>query len=52
MKLFWPAIILVIGVIIILQTAGVISGNFWGYFWGGVLIVLGLAMIMGRNSSY
>ena len=35
-------ILVVLGVLFIFEEMGIIQGNFWGYFWPIVLIVIGL----------
>jgi predicted membrane protein len=38
-------IIIAIGIILLLQKMNILSGDFWGYFWPVVLILIGLGLI-------
>jgi predicted membrane protein len=42
-------ILVVLGALLLLQTAGVITYNFWGIFWPAVLIIIGLKFITKRG---
>ena len=44
-------IILIIGVALLLQTLGILSGNVWSFFWAILFIVVGVKMTMGRNKG-
>ena len=45
-------IILVMGLLLILQAMGFISGNFWMLFWGILLLVLGLKMVSKKRRCW
>jgi len=52
-SLFWPIILIGIGVIFLLNNAGLIQGNPWSLiwqFWPVLLIVIGLDILFGRRS--
>ncbi len=46
-RLRWPAILLLIGVLALLDEAGVIE-NFWGLFWPLLLITVGVMLLAER----
>jgi hypothetical protein len=41
-------ILLAVGVIAILEKAGVVTGSVWDYTWPAILVILGLSFILGR----
>ncbi len=41
-------IILAVGVIALLVKLDILSGSIWDYTWPSILIILGLAFILGR----
>ncbi len=43
-------ILIAIGVIALLINLGVLSGSLWSYVWPIILIILGLAILLGRRS--
>ena len=47
--MFFGAVVLLIGIILLLDKLGIITGSFWGYFWPILLIMAGLAIIFGRR---
>ncbi len=47
--LFWGTIILILGLMLLLQTLGIISMNVWGVFWPLFLILLGLWFLLGSR---
>jgi len=53
-SLFWPIVLIGIGVILLLNNAGVIQGNPWTLiwqFWPVLLIVIGLDILLSRRSA-
>ena len=46
-RLYWPAILLLVGVLALLYQTGVIS-YFWGLFWPLLLIVIGVLLLAER----
>jgi hypothetical protein len=38
-------ILVVVGLLVLFEKMGIIQGDFWGFFWPIVLIVLGLNMM-------
>ncbi len=40
--------IILLGTFFLLRNLGVIEGDFWGWFWPSVIILLGLSMILKR----
>jgi len=43
-------IILAIGVLILLQYFGVITGDVWTIFWGVVLVLVGLSFVAKKDN--
>ena len=43
--LFWGIVFILLGVVLGLQAAGLISGSVWGYIWALLLIFLGIWVI-------
>jgi len=53
-SLFWPVLLIGIGVILLLQNLGVLSWDSWTTlwrFWPLLIILLGLDVLIGRRSS-
>ena len=48
-KIVWGSLILLVGIVLLLEAAGIISGSIWKYFWAIFLILIGLAVIFPRN---
>jgi hypothetical protein len=43
--MFIGALLLLLGVLMLLQRAGIISGTVWDYFWPAVVIAIGLHLV-------
>ncbi len=41
----FASLLILIGVYFLLKNAGIIQGDFWGYLWPIVIILLGLSML-------
>ncbi|MGH2592577.1 MAG: LiaF transmembrane domain-containing protein [Anaerolineae bacterium] len=53
-SLFWPILLIGVGVIFLLNNAGLIQGSPWAViwrFWPVLLIVIGLDILFGRRSA-
>ncbi|HLF28598.1 MAG TPA: DUF5668 domain-containing protein [Anaerolineae bacterium] len=53
-SLFWPIVLIGVGIIFLLNNAGLIRGNPWAIiwqFWPVLLIVIGLDILFGRRSA-
>lgn len=53
-SLFWPIILIGVGVIFLLNNLGIIQGNPWALivqFWPVLLIVIGLDILFGRRTA-
>lgn len=53
-SLFWPIILIGVGIIFLLNNAGLIQGNPWSLIWQlwpVLLIVIGLDILFGRRSA-
>ncbi len=47
--MFFAIIIIAVGVALLLNTMGIVTGSFWGYFWAIFFIAVGLRMMMKRG---
>jgi uncharacterized membrane protein len=47
--MFFAILIVAIGVAILLNTMGIMSGNFWGFFWAAIFIIWGVKMMIRRG---
>ena len=43
-------VLVILGILFILEEMGIIEGNFWGYFWPIILIIVGLNL-MNKDKS-
>ena len=43
--MFFGALLLIFGVLLLLDKLGVINGNIWDYFWPAALVALGVHLI-------
>jgi len=48
--MFIAIIFIAIGLAILLNTLGIISGGFWGFFWSILFIVVGVKMIIKKDN--
>lgn len=46
-ELFWGSLLVILGVLFFLQSAGYLSGDVWGWFWPLFVIVLGIWILLG-----
>ena len=44
-NIIWGSIVIVIGIIVLLENMGIISGSIWNYIWPLFIIVVGLSII-------
>jgi hypothetical protein len=44
-------ILVILGILFLFEEMGIIQGDFWGYFWPIILIVLGLNMAKKDKSG-
>lgn len=44
-------ILVILGILFLLEEMGIIDGNFWGYFWPVILIVVGIS-IMRKDRNF
>lgn len=47
--MFLAAIFIIIGLFILLNAFGIISGNFWGFIWGIIFLVIGLRLLAKKG---
>lgn len=50
-NMFFGIIIIAVGVAILLNTLGLMTGNFWGFFWAAFFIIVGIKMIVKREGG-
>lgn len=50
-SLFWGMMLILVGALLGLQAAGIITGNIWGYMWGVFLLGAGLWLLLGAFRS-
>ena len=43
--MFIGALLILMGILMLLDKAGIIQGNIWGYFWPAAIMALGLHLI-------
>ena len=49
--MFFAIILIILGLFLLLNAMGIIVGNFWGFFWAIVFILIGLRMMMKRGNG-
>ena len=47
--MFFAIVFIAIGAALILNTMGLLVGNFWGVFWGILFLAIGLKMLKRNN---
>lgn len=47
--MFFGVIFLIIGIAILLQNLGLITGDIWGYVWAGFFIAIGLTFLFRKK---
>jgi len=50
-RLFWGAIIVIFGVLLLLENLGLLTVNVWGLIWPVILIILGLRVLLSLTAS-
>jgi hypothetical protein len=50
-RYFWPLVLIVLGVLLLLDNLGLLPGSAWGYIWPSLLILLGLSLLLARRGS-
>lgn len=48
--MFLAILFIAIGVAVLLNTLGIMTGTFWGFFWAVFFIVIGLKMLMKKGN--
>ena len=51
-ELFWGSLLVLLGVLFFLRTAGVLTGDVFGWFWPFCIIALGLWVLFSRFTSH
>lgn len=44
-RIFWGLLVVLIGVIMLLEAAGIVTGNIWRYLWALLLIMIGIGIM-------
>lgn len=47
--MFLAIVFIVLGLFLLLNALGIISGNFWGLFWAVVFLVIGFRMLQKKR---
>ena len=47
--MFLAILFVVLGLFLLLNTLGIIAGNFWGIFWAVVFLAIGFRLMMKRG---
>lgn len=47
--MFFGILLLLIGFFLLLNALGLLSGDFWGFFWAIILIAIGIKMIVRKG---
>ncbi len=50
-KAFWGAFVVALGAIMLLEAAGIVSGNIWKYIWAIILILIGIGIMLPDKNS-
>ncbi len=50
--MFLPIILIIIGILIILENAGIVTGDFWGYVLGAVIVLAGLCFLKCKGKGH
>ena len=49
--MLFGSIILVIGIALLLQAMGILTGSIWSFFWALLFIVVGLKLVMNKGKG-
>ena len=49
--MLFGVILVVIGILLLLEKMGIITGNFWDYLWPVVIIVIGLSFVTKKHGG-
>jgi hypothetical protein len=47
--MFFAIILIAVGIVILLNTLGLLNGSFWGFFWAAFFIALGVKVMMRKG---
>jgi len=50
--MFLPIILIIIGILVILENAGIVTGNFWGYVLGAAITLVGLRFLKHKGKGH
>jgi len=50
--MFFGIIILAIGLVLILNALGIVTGSFWTLFWGILFLAIGIRLLVGRKKCF
>ena len=48
--MFFAIILIAIGVALLLNSMGIVSGSFWGIFWAIILLAIGIRMMTKKSN--
>jgi hypothetical protein len=51
-ELFWGSLLVLLGILFFLRTAGILTGDVFSWFWPFCIIALGLWVLFGRFTSH
>ncbi|MFH1789810.1 MAG: DUF5668 domain-containing protein [bacterium] len=47
--MFFAIVLIVIGLFLLLNALGILSGSFWGFFWAVIFLALGFKLLIKRG---
>jgi hypothetical protein len=50
-RIFWPVMLIVLGVLLLLDNLGILPGSAWGWLWPLILIWIGINMLRPRRGG-
>ena len=50
--MFFPIILIIIGILVILENAGIVTGDFWGYVLGAAIVLAGLCFLKHKGKGH
>ncbi len=49
--MFFGLVLVIVGVMLLLEKLGIVTGSVWNYVWPCLIIALGLSIVFGRGWS-
>ena len=47
--MFLAIVFIILGLLVLLNTMGIVVGNFWGFFWAILLLAIGIKLLVKRG---